>query len=43
MQAVPLAALGLEQVPVLGSQVPATWHWSLGVQTLLAPAWQVPF
>jgi hypothetical protein len=26
LQAVPLAAAGFEQVPVAGSQVPATWH-----------------
>src|SRR5262245_59460922 len=37
---------GLEQVPLAGSQVPATWHWSRAVQTIgfaptQAPAWQV--
>src|SRR5437667_81451 len=26
LQVVPLSAAGLEQVPVEGSQVPATWH-----------------
>jgi hypothetical protein len=42
--AVPSAAFGLEQAPVLGSHVPAAWHWSLAVQTtgfdpVHAPAW----
>jgi hypothetical protein len=30
-QAVPSAAMGFEHVPVLGSQVPATWHGSSGM------------
>jgi hypothetical protein len=43
---VPSGALGLLQVPVAGLQTPATWHWSLGVQTtgfdpVQVPAWQV--
>jgi len=29
---VPSAAVGLEQVPDVGSQVPAAWHASLGMQ-----------
>src|SRR5439155_1491563 len=29
LHAVPFEALGFEQVPVAGSHVPATWHWSL--------------
>src|SRR5882672_9926180 len=33
LHAVPSFAAGFEQVPVPGSQVPATWHWSLAVQT----------
>ena len=33
LQAVPLGAAGFEQLPSTGSQVPATWHWSDGVQT----------
>jgi hypothetical protein len=46
LQLVPLAAVGLEQVPVVGLQVPATWHSSLAVQTTgsdpaQVPAWQV--
>jgi hypothetical protein len=28
LQEVPLAAAGFEQAPVVGSHVPATWHWS---------------
>src|SRR5713101_3172201 len=46
LQAAPSALAGLEQVPLAGSQVPATWHWSRAVQTtgfaaMQAPAWQV--
>ena len=47
LHAVPLAALGFEQTPVAGLQVPATWHWSLracrrpGCAPAQAPAWQV--
>ena len=33
---------GFEQVPAVGSQVPATWHMSIGVQVLGAPLVQVP-
>src|SRR3989442_381354 len=45
LQVVPSALSGLEQVPLAGSQVPATWHWSRAVQTtglapMQAPAWQ---
>jgi len=32
-QTVPSGAAGFEQTPVPGLQVPATWHWSNGVQT----------
>src|SRR3989442_933192 len=28
----PSALVGVEQVPVAGSHVPATWHWSRAVQ-----------
>jgi hypothetical protein len=43
LQVVPLAATGLEQVPVPGSQVPAVWQESEAVQvTGLLPV-QVPF
>jgi len=33
LHAVPSALAGLEHVPVAGSQVPATWHWSEALQT----------
>src|SRR5438876_961888 len=44
--AVPLGLAGLEHVPVVGSQVPASWHWSgagqvTGFAPVHAPAWQV--
>src|SRR5262249_51341555 len=42
LQVVPLALVGLEQVPVVGSQVPALWLWSRALQRRgLAPP-QVP-
>src|SRR5439155_985463 len=46
LQAAPSALAGLEQTPLAGSQVPATWHWSRAVQTtglapVQMPAWQV--
>src|SRR5439155_376888 len=46
LQVVPLAATGLEQVPVEWLHVPATWHWSEAVQTtglepVHVPLWQV--
>ena len=31
-QVVPFGAVGFEQVPEAGLQVPARWHWSLAVQ-----------
>src|SRR5207247_9298858 len=45
-QVAPLGFAGLEHVPVAGSQVPATWHWSAAAQTtglapVHVPAWQV--
>ncbi len=45
LQAVPLAAAGLEQAPVEGLQVPAVWHWSEAVQVtgllpVQVPLWQ---
>src|SRR5439155_18263672 len=33
LQAVPSGFAGLEQAPVAGSQVPASWHWSAAAQT----------
>jgi len=46
LQAVPFGAFGFEQVPVIGLQVPATWHWPLaehvtGFEPVQTPAWQV--
>src|SRR6185436_19829229 len=46
LQDLPLGAAGFEQVPVAGLHVPATWHWSNGVQVtgvplVQAPAWHV--
>jgi hypothetical protein len=43
---VPLVAIGFEHRPVLVSQVPATWHWSLALHTtgfepVHTPVWQV--
>ena len=42
LQAVPSVLLGLEHVPVWGSQLPASWHWSRAVQTTGVPGVQVP-
>src|SRR5437762_378269 len=47
VQAVPLEALGFEQMPVVVLQAPATWHWSRAVQVTVEegepqlPLWQV--
>src|SRR5205823_3398771 len=38
----PSGLAGLEQAPVAGLQVPASWHWSGAVQRTGAPALQVP-
>jgi hypothetical protein len=42
---VPSFSVGFEHVPVVGSQVPAAWHWSLAVHVIgvpvQAPDWQV--
>src|SRR5262249_26144711 len=42
LHAVPSRAVGFEQRPVAGSQVPATWHWSEAPQSTVAPPAQVP-
>ena len=43
LHVVPSVAIGFEQTPVVGSQTPATWHWSLAVHvTGLTPV-QMPF
>jgi hypothetical protein len=46
LQLVPFVATGFEQAPLVGSHVPATWHWSIAAQTtgfdpVQAPLWQV--
>src|SRR5258705_469962 len=46
VQALPLGLVGLEQVPVAVSQVPASWQWSraeqvTGFAPVQTPAWQV--
>src|SRR2546428_7569019 len=46
LHAVPLALAGFEHAPVVGSQVPASWHWSgvgqvTGLEPMQAPLWQV--
>ena len=46
LHALPSDFAGLEQVPVAGLHVPATWHWSWATQTtpfmpVQVPAWQV--
>src|SRR2546427_354643 len=45
-QALPSALFGFEQVPLAGSQTPASWHWSSALQSagralIQLPAWQV--
>src|SRR5207245_9553780 len=41
-QDVPLGFAGLEQAPVCGSHVPASWHWSEAVQRTGAPGTHWP-
>ena len=43
LQVVPFGAAGFEQTPVVGLQVPATWHWSEAVQVTGVPGAQEPF
>jgi hypothetical protein len=42
LQAAPSGLAGLEQAPVAGSQVPASWHWSVGVHAIGGPGTQAP-
>jgi hypothetical protein len=42
LHAEPSGFAGFEQVPLAGSHVPASWHWSLAVQTTGLPPVQVP-
>jgi hypothetical protein len=40
---VPSGFAGLEQMPLAGSQVPASWHWSEAEQvTGVPPHWPLP-
>src|SRR5438876_722700 len=46
LHAVPLVFGGLEHTPVLGLQVPTSWHWSddvqaSGLEPVHVPLWQV--
>ena len=46
LHVVPLAAGGLVHAPLLGSHVPAAWHWSLavhviGLEPVHVPLWHV--
>jgi hypothetical protein len=40
--AIPSAAAGFEQMPLLGLHVPATWHWSVAVQVIELVPMHVP-
>src|SRR5213593_1291637 len=42
VQGVPSTFVGLLQVPVAGSQVPAVWHWSKAVHTTVFVPTQAP-
>jgi hypothetical protein len=42
LQPVPFAAGGLVHAPVVGSQTPATWQASIGLQVTLPPPVQAP-
>jgi hypothetical protein len=42
LQGVPSATDGFVQAPVVGSQVPAAWHWSEAVHLTGAPGLQAP-
>ncbi len=37
LQLLPSVLIGFEQLPVVESQLPATWHWSLGVHVTEVP------
>src|SRR2546428_102620 len=43
VQALPSGLAGFEQVPVAGSQVPASWHSSEAGHALASPPLQAPF
>jgi hypothetical protein len=43
LQAVPSGWAGVEHTPVVGEQVPATWHWSVAVHRTGFEPVQLPF
>src|SRR5689334_18025401 len=43
LHSVPSAFFGFEHIPVAGSHVPALWHVSEAMQTLVVPSWHMPF
>src|SRR5438093_182247 len=43
LQALPSGLVGFEHVPVVGLQVPASWHWSGAGQTIAFVPVHVPF
>ena len=42
LQAAPSALAGFEHIPVVESQVPAVWHWSLAAQVFVVVGVQTP-
>src|SRR5438876_200527 len=42
LHVVPFARVGFEQPPVVGSQLPAAWHWSLAVHVAGLPPVHTP-
>src|SRR5437870_5459615 len=42
LQVAPFGLAGLEHVPVWGSQMPASWHWSEALHTTALAPVQVP-
>jgi hypothetical protein len=42
LQVVPSALGGLEQIPVAGSQTPASWHWSSAAHVTAFVVPQIP-
>ena len=42
LHAVPFALAGFEHIPVIGSQVPTSWHSSLAVHVTAVPLTHAP-
>jgi hypothetical protein len=42
LQVLPSVLTGFEHIPVVASQVPALWHWSLALQSFAVPPVQAP-